>query len=65
MSNSRQASYEADMNADNYVCGSCKRVQDPREGERCIKCNSATVTWLKSQGETWEEVLEKWRYWNR
>lgn len=54
--------YQADPNADNYVCGSCKYEQDPREGEKCIKCGKPTVTWLKSQNESWEECLSKWRY---
>ncbi|MGA9379622.1 MAG: hypothetical protein WBV73_12715 [Phormidium sp.] len=59
----KKASYQGNPNADNYVCGSCKRTQDPREGERCIKCGKPTVTWLKSQGESWEEALKKWRKW--
>jgi len=55
------ARYQADPNADNYACGSCQRVQDPREGVSCIKCGKPTVTWLKSQRETWDECLKKWR----
>ncbi len=57
------AKYQADPNADSYVCGSCKREQDPREGEKCIKYGKPTVTWLKSQNQSWDRCLENWRHW--
>lgn len=64
MSYPRTASYQADPNADNYVCGSCERTQDPGEGDPCIKCGKPTVTWLQSQGESWDKVLKKWEKWH-
>jgi len=37
------APYQADPNADNYACGSCQRVQDPREGNSCISNGTGLV----------------------
>lgn len=44
-------------------CGSCRRQQEPSQGEKCIRCNKQTVVWDTSKQKE-EDVIKAWKYIN-
>jgi hypothetical protein len=46
-----------------YYCGSCKRQQQPSEGERCKICRKVTVSW-DTRRESAADAQRKWEYVN-
>ena len=44
-----------------FYCGSCRRQQQPKEGERCKICGKQTVSWYTNR-ETSADAQRKWNH---
>lgn len=42
-----------------YYCAKCKRQQQPKQGEKCIRCSRITVSWYTDK-EAESAAKKRW-----